>query len=497
MNTGWKLLSASVGVVGLCCLLLARGPGSGSANGPTAGHLVFYCAAGIKHPVSEAAEEYQRTYGIPVQLQFGGSGTLLSNLTVAKRGDLYLAADTSYIEIAREKGLLAEAIPLARLHPVIGVRKGNPKDIQGLEDLLREDVRMAIANPDAASIGKQTRKILKTTGHWERAKGAAAVFHPTVGEVANSVLIGAVDAGVIWDATANQYDEIDTVEVPAFQNAVKHVTAGILKSSTSPTAALRFCRYLAAPERGTKSFKKWGFEPVTGDAWHESPELVFYSGGVNRVAIQDTIREFEKREGVKVTTVFNGCGILVGQMKAGERPDAYFACDVSFMHQVADLFLDSEEISNTDVIIAVPKGNPKNIRSLNDLTADGLRLGVANDRQSALGGLTRRILENLDLYEAVKKNVKSQAPTADLLVNQIRTGSLDAVIVYKANTSQVRDALDIIKIKHVAAEAVQPFAASRGTKYPHLVGRLLDAIRSANSKERFEQAGFGWRAGGP
>jgi hypothetical protein len=48
--------------------------------------------------------------------------------------------------------------------------------------------------------------------------------------------------------------------------------------------------------------------------------------------------DFEQREGVRVTRVYNGCGILVTQMHSGTRPDAYFSCDVSFMDQVRDLF---------------------------------------------------------------------------------------------------------------------------------------------------------------
>ena len=66
--------------------------------------LVFYCAAGMKPPVSEIVKQYQKEYGVDIQVQYGGSGTLLSNIRVVKRGDLYLAADKSYIEKAREYG---------------------------------------------------------------------------------------------------------------------------------------------------------------------------------------------------------------------------------------------------------------------------------------------------------------------------------------------------------------------------------------------------------
>jgi molybdate transport system substrate-binding protein len=491
MNTGWKIFAASIVLVAFLSFLLVPNQEGPQKYGDG---LVFYCAAGIKQPVSEVVEEYQKLYGIPVQLQYGGSGTLLSNLTVAQRGDIYLAADSSYINLAKEKGLVAESITLARLHPVIAVKKGNPKKISGVADLLRKDVRTALANPDAASVGKLTRKLLTKSGEWEQVKVAAKVFKPTVNEVANDIKIGTVDAGIIWDSTAVQYpNDLEAVEIPLFQSAVKTITVGILASSKNPRAALRFCRFLGARDRGLKNFKKWGFDPIEGDKWAETPELVLYSGGVNRVAIQETIKDFQQREGVKISTAYNGCGILVGQMKAGANPDGYFACDVSFMHQVADMFQPPQDVSQIGMVIALPKNNPKDIKNLEDLTAEGLKIGVANDKQSALGSLTRRLLEQMNLYKQITKNVRAQSPTADLLVNQLRTGSLDAVIVYAANCSQVLDSVELIRIEHQAAQASQPIAVSRKTDYPQTMKRLVEAIRSAKSKTRFTSAGFDWR----
>jgi ABC-type molybdate transport system substrate-binding protein len=57
-----------------------------------------------------------------------------------------------------------------------------------------------------------------------------------------------------------------------------------------------------------------------------------------RPAVDKTIAAFEAREGVRVTRVYNGCGILVAQMKVDGAPDAFFACDREFLDQVGDLF---------------------------------------------------------------------------------------------------------------------------------------------------------------
>jgi len=467
-------------------------------------NLVLFCAAGVKPPVASAALKYAKEkFGTEIHLQYGGSGTLLSSLKVAKMGDLYLAADSSYQQIAKQAGLVKEVIPLAKIRPVIAVAKGNPKQIKTLDDLLKANVKIALANPEAASIGKQSKKILQQTGHWERIEKKTTVFKPTVMDIAADVSLGAVDAAIVWDATVKQFPgKLEAVHVPEFDASEQTISIAVLTCSKKPTEALRFARYLQAPKKGQVEFKKYGYEPINGDPWELSPELLLYSGGVNRLAIEDTIRQFEKREGVTVNVAYNGCGILVSQINAGAMPDAYFACDVSYMHQVQDKFQAPVTVSETDMVIITKKGNPKNIKSLKDLARDGIKLGIAHEQQSALGALTKRMMSKIDyngqdLYSAIQKNVKQNTPTADLLVNQLRVGGLDASVVYLANVSQVKDKLDIIPITDADPKAEQPIAIRKKTQYHYLMQRLLDAIESASSREKFESHGFRWRIQGP
>jgi ABC-type molybdate transport system substrate-binding protein len=198
---------------------------------------------------------------------------------------------------------------------------------------------------------------------------------------------------------------------------------------------------------------------------------------------------------VRVVRVYNGCGILVAQMRAGEHPDAYFACDKSFMSQVSDLFLDGVDVSTNQLVILVPKGNPHGIRTLDDLARPGLRVGVGHEKQCALGVITQQTLVQTGSRAAVMKNVVTQLPTGDMLVNNLRARSLDAVIAYVSNATSAPDELEAISIDVPCAVAVQPVAVGRESRYRQLTSRLLEAIRSRASRERFEANGFHWRDG--
>jgi molybdate transport system substrate-binding protein len=492
MNSKRTIILGSIGLLlGLSLLLFVKPAGKATATRREA--LLVYCAAGLKAPVEAIARKYQEEFGTEVQLQFGGSGTLLNNLKVSQRGDLFLAADSSFVAIGRSNQLLAEVLPVARQSPVIIVPKANPKGIGTVADLLRPGTRVALANPDAAAVGTLTRAALTRSGQWEALSAAATVLKPTVGDVANDVKLGSVDAGIVWDATAAQYPDLAAVHAPELAGFTSDVSICVLKACEQPTLALHFARFLSARDRGLPTFASQGYKVVEGDVWTPHPEVLLYSGAVNRSAVEPTLQAFEKREGVTITRVYNGCGILTAQIRAGQKPDAYFACDTSFMESVTNYFQPSSDVSETAMVLLTQKGNPRGITQLADLGRPGLRVGLAHEQQSALGALTARLLKRLGLYEKVTPNVAVQAPTGDLLLNQLRAGGLDVALVYAANASQVRDQLDVIELREPGALAVQPYAVGNQSANAHLMERLLLAIQSAESRQNFERMGFKWR----
>lgn len=480
----------------LTTLFLFRDNSANGAEAPES--LDFYCAAGMKLPVEAVVADYEKEYGVKINIIYGGSGTLLNNLEIAQKGDLYLAADFSYINIARDKGLLAEAIPVNQLRAGIAVAKGNPHKIQSIQDVLdKPNLKIGLANPDAASVGKFTKKVLTQHKYWEaiekRVKGDG-VFTGTVNELTNNLKLNSIDVGIVWDAIASQYPELDFISVKEFDTKPKNTTIGILKLTQNSVQALHFARYLTAKDRGLMHFDKMGFDVVDGDKWAHAPEVNFFGGGMLRPAVEESIREFEKREGVIVKTTFNGCGILVAQMEAGAQPDAYFACDTEFMDLVQDRFLSPTDVTSNDIVIAVAKGNPKNIQNLNDLLKEGVKIGLGHPDKSALGHLTMVMLKEVGLYKRIQQNVTVDSPTGDFLINQINLHSVDAVIIYKSNFMASPTATrecEMIEIPIPQAKAIQPYAISKNNDHKQLLERLMTHVTS--QQERFIGIGFQWQ----
>ncbi|NRA97235.1 MAG: molybdate ABC transporter substrate-binding protein [Planctomycetes bacterium] len=488
------LAIVSAAILAICVVLL-RFNAVRETDGGDADVLTVYCAAGLRPAMEAVRRSYEAEYGVRVDVNFGGSGSLLGTIRGAAAGDLYIAADMAYLDRAGQLGLCAEVLPLAWQNPVVAVADGNPKGIRGFKDLLRDDVQVGMANPEAAAVGKCVRTELREAGLWNRLKARLAVMKMTVNEVANDVKMGAIDAGITWDATLTSYPELEAVVMPELVGGERQIACGLLTSSEVPTSALRFARYLTARDRGLLEFEKRGFRVIDGDQWVEIPRLILMSGAMLRPGIEDVIVAFQRREGCELEATFNGCGVLVSQMKAGSWPDAYLSCDRSFMEQVRGGFQEPRDLSENDMVILVQQGNPRGIRGLIDLREDGLRVGLADATKSALGALTERMLKRAGLAAAVNAGVELRSPTGDMLVNQMLLGSLDAAVVYRSNAlahEENRDRLDVVEVKVEGATASQSYAVARETDHPWLLGRFFDRVRNKSTRGVFESVGFRW-----
>src|SRR3954452_19947634 len=129
MNRAVGALIASVVVLVLLSLALTR-----HRTPPQA--LTIYCAAGLREPMEALRAAYQKEKSVELTIQYGGSSTLLGNLRVNNDADLFLPADDSYIDIAKKENLITQTFPIAKMRPIVAVKKGNPHGIQSLDDLL-------------------------------------------------------------------------------------------------------------------------------------------------------------------------------------------------------------------------------------------------------------------------------------------------------------------------------------------------------------------------
>jgi len=243
--------------------------------GPLDRPLVVYAAPTSRLPLEAIAADYERETGQRVELRFGPSEDVLTKVRFPVPGDpadLFIPADDSYTRQARDLGLTAETIPVARTRAVLLLAKGNNKNIAVWADLHRDGVRVAVPNPGAA-VGKLAREHLIAARRWATLE-PRVVDTGTVTEAANATKLGSADAAVVWDAVAGApaYAGQTVLAVPELDGVTGRVEMAVLTQSRDPAAALAFARYATAAEKGLVHFRAFGFR-IEENAGGLSPAL--------------------------------------------------------------------------------------------------------------------------------------------------------------------------------------------------------------------------------
>ncbi len=248
-------LKLGVLALGLVCAVLAFRVDVGEG-------LFIYCGSGIRPAMEDLRAEFTAKTGIPVQVAYAGSGCLLSMLTFARSGDLYMPGEQEYVDQAKRDGFVTEDATAAYFVAVVLVAKGNPKNIRSLADLARSDVRVGIGNPSSVACGLVARKILQKAGVWDevyanvKRQGACTA---TAMELSNALVLGAVDAVVNWDAVAYSVrDKVDILVIPAEQNVQVPIPLGTLAWSKHQDEAARFVQFVLS-EAGRQHFTRHGY----------------------------------------------------------------------------------------------------------------------------------------------------------------------------------------------------------------------------------------------
>lgn len=223
-----------------------------------------YAGAGLQRALDAAAAAYAAQTGRQVQVEYGGSGMIMSRARLDKQADLFIPGDAWYVDQLEQDGLIESRTTIARLTPVILVPKGNPRGIHSLQDLVllkqskNERFRLALGDERACQVGRASRQLFENAG----LEVPQATMHAiTVNELAVWVVTGRAEAAIVWDAiAAGVADQADAVPIPADQNVCSQVVVGLMKSSPHPQRAREFVEFLTSPA-GRQVLIKNGYVP--------------------------------------------------------------------------------------------------------------------------------------------------------------------------------------------------------------------------------------------
>lgn len=220
--------------------------------------LLVYCGAGMRKPMDEIGVLFEEEYGVPVQYNYAGSNTLLTQIELTGEGDVYMPGATYYFEVAAEKGFVDNSSNVAYHVPVIITPLDNPANIDSLDDLANDDVSVVLGDPQAAAIGVLCDKMLTKKGIYNQTEDNVVARGATVNELVTYITLGQADASIVWEDLVRNNDAVNVIEIAEDDNIIKIVPIATLTTSENPEIAAEFVDFVVSDE-GHSIFEEYGF----------------------------------------------------------------------------------------------------------------------------------------------------------------------------------------------------------------------------------------------
>ena len=247
-------------------------------------------------------------------------------------------------------------------------------------------------------------------------------------------------------------------------------------------------------------------EPVTEAKVTQTELIVFAAASMTETMNQIKEMYEAKNPEIKITYNFDSSGTLLKQIVAGAECDIFISAAQKQMDQLDaskdeevnpdknDYVLQGTRINllENKVALAVPDGNPKDIKNFADLTTDRLSLLAIGNSDVPVGAYTLEILEYLGkpVEEFEKEGKITYGSNVKEVTTQVKEGTVDAGIIYA--TDAASDNLEVVDLatKDMCKQVIYPAAVLNITKKELESKRFLDYLTTDEAMGVFESVGF-------
>ncbi|MGH7176112.1 MAG: molybdate ABC transporter substrate-binding protein [Tepidisphaeraceae bacterium] len=228
-------------------------------------------AVSLKESLTEIAREYETRTHEHIDLVFGSSGHLMTQIANGAPVDLFISAANEQVDSLIRDGVAdattRRVIAMNRLVLIVPGTSG--LGIRGFDDLKRADVaRVAVGEPRTVPAGAYAMQVLKSLQLDESTRGRI-VYGANVRQVLEYVQRGEVSAGIVYQSdgqSAGDKVRVIATAPPDSHEPIEYPVV-LIKSSPRKDAAMRFVEFLRS-ETARREFQRHGLivdaAPVPG-----------------------------------------------------------------------------------------------------------------------------------------------------------------------------------------------------------------------------------------
>ena len=195
--------------------------------------------------------------GIRVKLDFGGSQRMRSQLEFGAKADVFASADTIQMDALVEQERVAGLPGDFALNSLVVLAMGKGL-VNEIADLARPGVKVVLAN-DVVPVGSYSIQVLKNLSR-DPIYGLGIEFkdnvlanrvsgEPNVGNLFQKVVLGEVDAGIVYETDAARSLDARTkdiffISIPDAANVSARYPIAVLEDAPEPEVAQQFVQFV-------------------------------------------------------------------------------------------------------------------------------------------------------------------------------------------------------------------------------------------------------------
>jgi molybdate transport system substrate-binding protein len=190
--------------------------------------------------------------------------------------------------------------------------------------------------------------------------------------------------------------------------------------------------------------------------------------------------------GTKVSFNFAGSQALATQIQQAAPADVFASADTTNMDKVKDLVGTPQNFASNLLQIVVEKGNPKGVKTLDDLANPDLKVVLAAPDVPA----GKYAAEALNTAKVTVKPV-SEEDNVKAVMTKVSLGEADAGIVYVTDVTAGGDKVQGVEIpEELNVLATYPIATVKASKAQDKAQAFMDLVLSAEGQQVLKQCGF-------
>ncbi len=225
---------------------------------------------------------------------------------------------------------------------------------------------------------------------------------------------------------------------------------------------------------------------------NQNGEITVLCGTSFKAPMEKLVEMYKSQTGQTVLLSFGGSEDLLPHVKAKAAGDL-FVTHSPYMQETEDAgsLLREVPVGFLAPVLVVAKGNPKDIKSIDDLAGDGVSVVLPNPKYSTCGEMVDKLLQKKGIKQAVLKNVGGAMVRDHAKVgNHLKLGTRDAGIMWNGVAKNFADDIEIVAAPYEYDDEIG--VSIMGLSYTSnkdQVEKFLDFVEK-HGKEVFAEFGY-------